>query len=37
MRARGIDNIRFNTVIKNDNLDQILPLVRARRVSSASA
>ena len=28
MRARGIDNIRFNTVIKNDNLDQILPLVR---------
>ena len=30
MRARGIDNIRFNTVIKNDNLDQILPIVRAR-------
>jgi MoaA/NifB/PqqE/SkfB family radical SAM enzyme len=28
MRARGIDNIRFNTVIKNDNLDQILPIVR---------
>jgi MoaA/NifB/PqqE/SkfB family radical SAM enzyme len=28
MRERGIDNIRFNTVIKNDNLDQILPLVR---------
>ena len=28
MRTRGIDNIRFNTVIKNDNLDQILPLVR---------
>jgi len=28
MQARGIDNIRFNTVIKNDNLDQILPLVR---------
>jgi MoaA/NifB/PqqE/SkfB family radical SAM enzyme len=27
MRARGIDNIRFNTVIKNDNLDQLLPLV----------
>jgi MoaA/NifB/PqqE/SkfB family radical SAM enzyme len=27
MRARGIDNIRFNTVIKNDNLDQILPIV----------
>jgi len=28
MRARGIDNIRFNTVIKNDNLDQILPIVQ---------
>ena len=28
MRARGIDSIRFNTVIKNDNLDQIMPLVR---------
>ena len=27
MRAAGIDNIRFNTVIKNDNLDQLLPLV----------
>ncbi|HKS05412.1 MAG TPA: radical SAM protein [Gemmatimonadaceae bacterium] len=27
MRADGIDNIRFNTVIKNDNLDQIVPLV----------
>lgn len=27
MQARGIDNIRFNTVIKNDNVDQILPLV----------
>jgi len=26
MRAAGIDNIRFNTVIKNDNLDQLLPL-----------
>ncbi len=26
MRARGIDNIRFNTVIKNDNLDQILSI-----------
>jgi MoaA/NifB/PqqE/SkfB family radical SAM enzyme len=31
MRARGIDNIRFNTVIKNDNLDQILPIVHAAR------
>jgi MoaA/NifB/PqqE/SkfB family radical SAM enzyme len=28
MRERGIDNVRFNTVIKNDNLDQILPIVR---------
>jgi MoaA/NifB/PqqE/SkfB family radical SAM enzyme len=27
MRSDGIDNIRFNTVIKNDNLDQILPIV----------
>lgn len=28
MRARGIDNIRFNTVIKNDNLDQIVPIAQ---------
>ena len=28
MRERGIDNIRFNSVIKNDNLDQIVPIVR---------
>jgi MoaA/NifB/PqqE/SkfB family radical SAM enzyme len=28
MRAAGIDNIRFNTVIKDDNLDQLLPLVQ---------
>ena len=27
MRAQGIDNIRFNTVIKNDNLDDLLPIV----------
>ena len=27
MRIAGIDNIRFNTVIKNDNLAQILPIV----------
>jgi MoaA/NifB/PqqE/SkfB family radical SAM enzyme len=27
MRAAGIDNIRFNTVLKSDNLDQALPLV----------
>ena len=31
MRERGIDNIRFNTVIKNDNLDQIVPIVRRAR------
>ena len=41
MRARGIDSIRFNTVIKNDNLDQLLPIVRraagagGRRIFSA--
>lgn len=28
MRERGIDSIRFNTVIKRGNLDQILPIVR---------
>ncbi|MEP6493823.1 MAG: radical SAM protein [bacterium] len=28
MQTQGIDNIRFNTVIKNDNLDQIIPIVR---------
>jgi MoaA/NifB/PqqE/SkfB family radical SAM enzyme len=27
MRSAGIDAIRFNTVIKRDNLDQILPIV----------
>jgi len=27
MRAAGIDSIRFNTVIKDDNLDQLLPIV----------
>ncbi len=27
MRARGIDNIRFNTVIKRDNIDQIRPIL----------
>ncbi|MGZ8413561.1 MAG: radical SAM protein, partial [Gemmatirosa sp.] len=27
MRARGIDNVRFNTVIKDDNLAQVLPIV----------
>jgi MoaA/NifB/PqqE/SkfB family radical SAM enzyme len=28
MRSAGIDSIRFNTVIKNDNLDQIVPIVK---------
>jgi MoaA/NifB/PqqE/SkfB family radical SAM enzyme len=28
MRLHGIDNVRFNTVIKDDNLDQILPIVQ---------
>jgi len=28
MRAKGIDSIRFNTVIKDANLDQIMPIVR---------
>jgi MoaA/NifB/PqqE/SkfB family radical SAM enzyme len=28
MRLQGIDAIRFNTVIKNDNLDQLMPIVR---------
>lgn len=28
MRERGIDNIRFNTVIKKDNLDHVLDIVR---------
>ena len=29
MRAAGIDSIRFNTVIKRDNLESIMPIVRA--------
>jgi MoaA/NifB/PqqE/SkfB family radical SAM enzyme len=28
MRVVGVDNVRFNTVIKNDNVDQIMPIVR---------
>ncbi len=28
MRTRGIDSIRFNTVIRDDNLDQLLPIVQ---------
>lgn len=31
MRALGIDGIRFNTVIKDENLDQILPIVHRAR------
>ena len=29
MRGAGIDSIRFNTVIKRDNVDSIMPIVRA--------
>ena len=33
LREKGIDNVRFNTVIKDDNLDQILPIVaRAQEI-----
>jgi MoaA/NifB/PqqE/SkfB family radical SAM enzyme len=28
LHAAGIDNIRFNTVIKRDNLDEIMPIVQ---------
>ena len=28
MREKGIDNIRFNTVIKNDNVDHVMTIVR---------
>src|SRR5919107_2390775 len=28
MREAGIDNIRFNTVIKDDNFDQLLPILK---------
>ncbi|HSA55239.1 MAG TPA: radical SAM protein [Gemmatimonadaceae bacterium] len=31
MRALGIDAIRFNTVIRSDNLEELLPLVRRAR------
>ena len=27
LRDVGVDNVRFNTVIRNDNLDQIMPIV----------
>src|SRR5215211_344977 len=33
MRASGIGSIRFNTVIRNSNLDQLMPIVlRAREL-----
>jgi MoaA/NifB/PqqE/SkfB family radical SAM enzyme len=35
MRASGIDNVRFNTVIKNDNLDQLMPIVDTARALGA--
>jgi len=35
MRASGIDNVRFNTVIKNDNLDQIVALAETARTLGA--
>lgn len=28
MRSAGLDGIRFNTVLKRDNLDEIMPIVR---------
>lgn len=28
MRAAGVTDVRFNTVIKSDNLDQLLPIVK---------
>jgi MoaA/NifB/PqqE/SkfB family radical SAM enzyme len=31
LREIGIDNVRFNTVIRNDNLDQIMPIVQRAR------
>jgi MoaA/NifB/PqqE/SkfB family radical SAM enzyme len=31
MRSLGIDSIRFNTVIRNSNLDQILPIAERAR------
>lgn len=35
MRANGIDNVRFNTVIKNDNLDQVIPILDTARALGA--
>ena len=35
LREKGIDNVRFNTVIKDDNLDQILPIAaRAQEIGA---
>lgn len=31
MRAMGVDSIRFNTVIRANNLDQLMPIVRHAR------
>jgi hypothetical protein len=31
MKELGITGIRFNTVIKNDNLDQLMPIVERAR------
>ena len=31
MREQGVDSIRFNTVIRKDNLDQLMPIVRFAR------
>jgi MoaA/NifB/PqqE/SkfB family radical SAM enzyme len=36
MRARGM-NVRFNTVIRDDNLDDILPIVRHAHAAGAGA
>ena len=31
MKAIGVNNIRFNTVIRDSNLDQLMPIVRRAR------
>ena len=31
IRALGVDNIRFNTVIKDSNLDQLMPIIHRAR------
>lgn len=35
MRSAGIDNIRFNTVIKRDNIGEIMPIVRTAEAIGA--